>query len=333
MVKSLRKRPRPDDLKTQQRKSTNSFGRLIYLGLVVLLAVSVLNFMFGDHVFMRADGLVIHDQNAVATTYVARVTAVHVEAGQAVGKNDALLQLQSTDMLKRLADLSASHARLSARAVDFKIRSKTIEHLLPLATKREHETDRVLKVFDDLSDRALLTTTRYDEALKAKYDARHTYIKLSVESKALKGELKALDAARVAAAKALDDLRTHYSKGLVRASVSGSVGAKVPSVGDVYRPGQKILSVYSGKAYVLVYLPRRYLFSITPGMKVSISNGRIKASGVIEKILPLTDAAPKEFQNSFKPRDRNQLARIKFAGAPSFPLHEKVSITKRGWMF
>ncbi len=35
------------------------------------------------------------------------------------------------------------------------------------------------------------------------------------------------------------------------------------------------------------------------------------ADGVVTEILPLTDTLPKEFQNTFKPSDRSQLAKIK----------------------
>ena len=122
-------------------------------------------------------------------------------------------------------------------------------------------------------------------------------------------------------------MRAHYADGHVASPFDGAVGAKIPSVGDVYRPGETILSIYSGEPHVLAYLPSRYLFSIEPGMRVKVTSGRQSAVGTVAKILPVTDALPREFQNTFKPRDRSQLARITFAEAPPFPLHEKVEVT------
>ena len=125
----------------------------------------------------------------------------------------------------------------------------------------------------------------------------------------------------------LADLKNSYDKGVVHSPVSGQIGAFVPSPGDVYRPGDPILSVSWGDSYVMAYLPSRYLFEIRKGMQVHVADGRNEAIGVIEDILAVTDGLPKEFQNTFKPVDRGQLARIRFLGPVQFPLHQKVEIT------
>jgi hypothetical protein len=119
-----------------------------------------------------------------------------------------------------------------------------------------------------------------------------------------------------------------YDDGVVRSPVGGSIGASVPLVGNVYRPGEPILSIYSGDPYVLVYLPRRYLFPIYVGMKLRLTDGRDVADGVITEILPVTDTLPKEFQNTFKPSDRNQLAKINLTTPSAFPLNQKVSVSR-----
>ena len=197
---------------------------------------------------------------------------------------------------------------------------------MPLAAKREQETGRVLGVLDSLADQKLLTTARYDQALLARITARQEFIRLSTESEALASELRALVAAQADADAALADLRAHYADGVIRAAVDGAIGVDVPSSGDVYRPGDVLLSVYSGEPYVLAYLPRRYVFPIRPGTQVTVSNGRVSAKGKIEQILPLTKETPKEFQKSFRPTGRNQLARIRLVSPSPFPLHEKVSV-------
>lgn len=329
MIKNLRKRPRPDQLVSQQRRTTNRAGRMIYLALLGALALAVINYLFGDLVMLRADGLVLRDRVTVATSYIARVESVAVEEGQTVANDDPLLILQSTQMLERLADLSSRRARLAAEAADFKIRADTVAKLLPLAARREREAAKALVAFDQLSDRQLITNARYDEALRASFDARQSLVKLRAESETLKDELAALDAARADADSALEDLRRHYAEGVVRAPVGGTVGTGVATKGDVFRPGDTMLSIHSGEAYVLAYLPRHYLFEIRPGMEVSVSNGRLSATGIISDILPVADALPEEFQNTFQPRDRNQLARIRFDETPAFALQEKVRVGHR----
>jgi len=326
MVKSLRKRPRPDALKTEQRRVTNRSGRLVYLFMLLALLTAGVNFLFGDLVFLRADGLVLRNKTTISTTYVARVEEVNIKPGDSVINATPLLRLQSTEMLERLADLSSKKAVLTAKAAEFKIRSSTVSNLLPLAEKREHETSIMLKKMDQLSGTRIATLARHDAAMRAHFDARESFVKMDAQYRALKDELVAMDAARDDADKALANLRAHYADGIVKAPVDGAIGNSVPSRGDVYRPGDNILEVYSGKAYVLAYLPRRYIYSVDVGTKVQVSSGRLSAVGVITDILPVTDALPKEFQNSFKPRDRSQLARIRLEQTPPFPLHAKVTV-------
>ncbi len=332
-MKTLRKRPRPDALKTEQRRATNNAGRMVYFGLLMAALLAGVNFMFGDYVFLRADGLVLRDKSTISATYLARVEAVDVKPGAEVEKGAHVLQLQSMDVLERLADLSSRNASLTAKAAEFTVRSETITKLLPLAERRERETAKVLEKFDRLSDIKLVTTARYDDALRTRFEAQRSLVQFKAEDSALREELEALTAARSDAEAALADLRRHYAGGVVRVPISGSIGTSVPSVGDVHKPGETILSVYSGDPYVLAYLPRRYLFSIHPGTRVKIQSGRVSATGVITEILPVTGALPKEFQNSFKPRDRSQLARIHFDAEPPFPLHEKIKITRENYLF
>jgi hypothetical protein len=59
-----------------------------------------------------------------------------------------------------------------------------------------------------------------------------------------------------------------------------------------------MLSKFSGKAYVMTYLPSRYVFSIEPDMKVTVSSGWHRKDGVVSEILPVPDALPQEFQNT-----------------------------------
>ena len=328
MVKALRKRPRLDTLVNEKRRVTNVAGRMVYLALLVAFALTILNYLFGDFVFLRADGLVVRDHIEIASTYLARVEEVAVKEGQRVNKGEVLLRLQSADLLERLADLSARRAQLAAREVDFKTRAATVSQLLPLAKRRQVQANDTVDKFERLINSGLSTAANFTDVLRNSYDAQQDHVRLATQDRALRGELLTLERARGDADLALENLKVHYGDGVVLATVNGSVGATVPAVGSVYRPGDPILSIYSGEPYVLAYLPRRYLFPIRVGLKVTISDGKHQATGVVSEILPVTDALPKEFQNSFKPRDRNQLAKIRFKETPPFPLHDKVAIER-----
>ncbi len=329
MIRTLKKRPRSDNLVNEKRVARGTSGRAIYILALGVFGIAVANYLFGDLVFLRANGLVLRDVTVIAPTYVAKVQSVHVKEGQEVEKGQVLVNLQSIEMLERLADLSARRARLVADSVEFRIRSETVSALLPLAQKREDESSRVVGKFDQLAEAGLTTASSYDAALTANFNAQQDRIRLTSQMTTLEKELATLQEARNDAESALSKLQDHYAEGVVRAPVSGSVGAVTPSIGNVYRTGEDILSIYSGDPYILAYLPRRYLFSIEAGLKVTISDGRHTAAGVLEELLPVTDALAKEFQNTFKPTDRSQLAKIRFVEPSPFPLHEKVTISVR----
>lgn len=327
-MRALKKRTRVDNIANERRVARGSTGRIVYLVLLALFALAVLNYLFGDFLLLRADGLVLRDHTVVATTYVARVDKVDVSEGQIVKKGEPLLQLESLEILERIADLSAKRADLAAKATEFKIRADSVEQLLPLAERREAESKRVIEQFDGMAKEGFVRTVPYAEALRANYDASRDRVNLGSQARVLKEELSALEAARADANAAFNDLQALYANGLVRAPVGGAVGAKVPSVGNVYRPGEPLLSIYWGKPYVLLYLPRRYLFPIKVGMQVSITDSQHTERGVVSEILPVTDTLPKEFQNTFQPSDRNQLAKIRLPAASRFPLHQKVHVSR-----
>jgi multidrug resistance efflux pump len=329
MIRSLKKRPRSDALINEKRLAPNSLGRFIYLTVLGIFSAAMLNYLFGDLVFLHADGLVLKDKAVIAPAYVARIQKIDVKEGQEVEAGQEILRLQSLEMLERLADLAARRARIAADSVEFRIRSDTVAALLPLAKKRDAESSRVVSKFDELSQAGLATASSYDTALTANYNAQQDHVKLTAQLKTLEKELVTLQEARDVAEAAFADLQAQYADGVVRAPISGSVGASVPAIGNVYRTGEPILSIYSGEPYVLAYLPRRYLFPITVNQKVTVSAGRNSVPGVLTEILPVTEALAKEFQNTFKPTDRSQLAKIRLLSKSPFPLHEKVAIGAR----
>lgn len=327
-MRPLRKRIRPDNLPNDRRVARGSIGRVIYLVLLVLFVGTVLNYFFGDYFLLRADGLVLRDHTVVATTYIARVEKIDVTEGQRVEKGQPLLQLQSTELLERIADLSAKRADLAAKATEFKIRADSVTQLLPLAERRQQESERVIKQFDGMAKEGFVRSVPYADALSANYDANKDRVTLDSQARVLNDELAALEKARSDANGTFEDLQRLYADGLVVAPVSGSIGTTVPFVGNVYRPGEPLLKIYWGEPYVLLFLPRRYLFSIDVGMELKVTDGQHTEKGVVTEILPLTDALPKEFQNTFQPSDRNQLAKVKLPRSSTFPLNQKVTVSE-----
>jgi hypothetical protein len=63
-------------------------------------------------------------------------------------------------------------------------------------------------------------------------------------------------------------------------------------------------------------------------MPLRVTDGQHTDNGVVSEILAVTAALPKEFQNTFQPSDRNQLAKVKLAPGSQFPLNQKVSVSR-----
>ena len=76
MIRSLKKRPRSDALANEKRLPPHSLGRIIYLSLLGIFSIAILNYLFGDLVFLHADGLVLRDKTVVAPSYVARIQQI-----------------------------------------------------------------------------------------------------------------------------------------------------------------------------------------------------------------------------------------------------------------
>src|SRR5947199_3576054 len=139
-MKYLKKRPRLDKLVNQQRAKTGAWGRRIYILLLVLLGLALGNYFFGDSVLLRADGTVWAERHVVAATYPAKVTDVRIREGDRISRGAVLLQLESADMLKDIADLAIRTAELAVRETQLRVKIATVSALLPLADRHARET-------------------------------------------------------------------------------------------------------------------------------------------------------------------------------------------------
>ena len=132
-----------------------------------------------------------------------------MKQGQNVKEGDPLLQLQSLEVLERIADLSFKRADLAAKFTDFKIRADSVEQLLPLAESREAEAQRVITQFQGMQKEGFVRSAPYADALKAGYEASKDRVNLGAQSRVLKEELRALELARTDADSTFQDLQKH----------------------------------------------------------------------------------------------------------------------------
>lgn len=325
-MRRIRQRPRADGHGNQPRGRTDSWGRRVYVALLALLALFIGYHAVGDRLVLEAEGLVLRERTVVAPTSVSRVERVFVRPGQPVEAGDALLQTGSIELLSRIADLATRRAALAEREAQRRGRLTIVRDLIPLAEQRAAEVDREAAGLAALRISGLVEAGRLGDVRSDLHGAASQLASLTSEERALERELAAIDAAGREAAFAVENLEAHYGGGLIYAARAGSVGETVPAPGEVFVAGEAMLSVHSGRPYVLAYLPDRYLFGIEPGLRVMVRGGRVTAAGRVSELLPVSQALPPEFRNVYRPEGRRQLVRIDFDGDPPFPTFASVSV-------
>ncbi len=333
MITQLRKHARVDALKNDVRSGGVAWGRYIYLALLSSLFLFILNFFAGSYIFLRADGLVIKDSYTVSPLYTARIKKVFVKRGDTVKRNQPLLELESATLMLQLAQISTEVANLANKTAQIKARTTVARALLPTARKHAGETAKTLYKLTSANRKDLVTSRRFEQAMSDKINAKAKLSELEAESSVFSDEaLEHIEAAQKDAQKALDDLKRLYNNGKVNAPVNGTVGTQLVTEGDVLLVGKPLLQVFAGDAYILAFLPKRYLFTLSPGQTVTVQSGSIKAIGTIEKLLPVAASLPKEFQNSIKPTGRQQLVRILLPKGHPFVISQNI-IIKGHWPF
>lgn len=330
-MRRLKSRPRVDLLVNQKRAGGAAWGKRAYLALLALFGVALVDYAAGDAVILRADGIVLTDRAMVAAAYPARVVAVHAREGQVITRGEPLAVLESTDILKDIADLAARNADLVMREGQLRVRQASLSSLLPLAERHAQESAGQLARIDQISSAGLVAATRMDQALSSRFESAAKLADLRAQTATLEGELAQLATARSRATEALAQLETVYARGLVTSPTSGVVGARIPVVGQAVRFGDELMQVNGGQAYVLAYLPDIHLFMPKPGDAVELSVGALRTTARVEAILSIADALPAEFQNMFRPRDRSRLVRLSLPQDHGFAISQKVRV--RGCAF
>jgi multidrug resistance efflux pump len=327
MIKAIRKRARPDNLKNQVRAGGQSFARKLYFYCVVGV-FATLGWTFTGHwFFLDAEGIVTKERTIVAPDYAARVVAIHVRPGDTVAQGQHIATLQSREVQDSLAELTTRRATVLSREAQAEGRVETIRKVLPGAVERRRRAGETQKQLASLSARGLTTGPRIQDAQKEVYEAEREESSLTTELKALSSELANIKATRKEMDSLIAQFQQSYNGGKVVAGVAGTVGPRVPSLGQVVKSGELLVEVYRGDMFVLAYMPTSRLYSIRPDDAVRVTDGQQASSGRIARIENVTDALPPEFQVNFRSQDRQQLFRVVFDEQPPFPIQAKVKLS------
>ena len=152
-------------------------------------------------------------------------------------------------------------------------------------------------------------------------------LSLKSETAAVETELEGTQAALEEISKSYTSIKETYDNGILTAPVDGYIGSTVASVGEVLSGNSaKVAQIYSGTTFALAYLPESYLFDVEEGQKVGVKVRSRTIPATIEKVLPVTEALPPEFQLPNRVRERGQLVRISLEGKGQFAMDQKVRV-------
>lgn len=329
MIKALRKRTRPDNLVNQVRAGGKSTARRVYLGTIALVLGLLALHVIGPVVFLDADGLASKDRLIVAPDYSARIDRMHVRAGDNVATGQIIATLSSTEVIDRLADLSTRRTTLASRDIQIESRIISLTTLKPLAIERAKRARAAVEQLNTLLKRQLTTSARLSEAIREFYEAEREEAQALAESRTLADERKHLQESRLELDKIIASLKASYNEGRIVSEVEGRVGSRVPSRGQVTKRGDAIVDLFHGETHVIAYAPNNRLYAIDIGDRVVVTDGINRRIGQVQRVEPVTDSLPAEFQSNFRSVERQQVMRIIFKGEAPFPILAKVKVMSR----
>jgi len=278
---------------------------------------------------LDADGLVTRQTVAVASPWPdARIREVSVRPGDWVEAGQKIATVDSAAMSRSLADLAAEQARVTGRIAQLEGRRQVVDALIPMAKLSAESTNAYLSKLETANTKGLMLARSMQQMSTAQVQAMDKLLSLEAEKTSLVTEITANQGALQQVSAAYTDLQRTYGSGVLTAPASGYVGSHVAMVGEVLSSGTTpVANIYAGTSYVLAYIPENYLFDVGEGQEVSIKGRGRVATGHIERVLPVTDALPPEFQLPNRVRGRGQLVRVSLSKPQDFALDEKVRLT------
>jgi multidrug resistance efflux pump len=303
--------------------------KILLTGTLVLGGGSVVAYSFsGDSFVLSADGLVARERVTIASPYDGRLKQVLVQPGEAVVAGQKVAVVESATITRTLADLSTEKARIGARIAHLEGRKQVVAALVPVAEKTAAGARAFLNELTQAKNRGLALDRSIHETSANFMTAEERALSLKAEQQSLDIELQGTKVALVEVTTTYDSLQTMYNDGILTAPVSGTVGSTVGSVGEVLNGSNtKVAQVYTGESYALAYLPDSYLFDLREGQPVAVKARGRTLTANIERVLPVTEALPPEFQLPNRARNRGQLVRIDLEDQSHFAVDQKVNVT------
>jgi multidrug resistance efflux pump len=304
-----------------------SWKRLTGLACVTAILVGALYYIGDNTLVLKADGLVLRDRQAAAAPYEARIRQIFVHSGDYVRAGEKIATLESLSMSRNLAELAAQRARLTSTVAHLEARRTVVDAMLPIARANASRVQAMVAELEQARDRGMTSFVHLQQVTAEAYTAGEHLASLQAEGTSSDEELRQNRSALAEMNAAYENLKSMYADGELLTPASGFVGTSIMDTGEVLVPGKKVLEIFTGTPFVLAYLPDSSFVDVEEGEQVRVSSAGKSIRAIVEKILPLAEALPPEFQRPVRARDRGQLLRIALTDAQAFVTEQKVRIT------
>jgi multidrug resistance efflux pump len=281
----------------------------------------------GGRLLLDADGMITSEHVSVTAPFEARIRQVLVRPGDTVVAGQAIAIVDSATISRSLAELASDKARIVARLAQLEGRRAAIKTLLPIAEASAQQSKSFLDRLSEAKGRGLAVEKSLNDTNASYTVALERAVSLRAEQVSIEHEAEGNQEAFREVSTAYANLQQIYNNGVLTAPADGYVGSAVSSVGEVLTGNAKVAQINTGRSYALAYLPEGYLLDVEEGQKVGIQARGQVVQGQIDKVLPITEALPPEFQLPNKARERGQLVRIALNDGQQFALDQKVRIT------
>ncbi|OSQ34168.1 hypothetical protein THS27_25725 [Thalassospira sp. MCCC 1A01428] len=313
--------------RAQNPKGRRNLGRWIYISLLLIVGLWVFDVFFGEFFFLRGDGLIAARPYEISSEYIGTVQNITVQEGQRVAKGDVVANVHSKQFEQEIAEIRYDVERQQAERERLTSQLQAKRELVDLATLQVAAATKFRKRLETGLEKGISTGASLNTAYEREYDARAASGNLHADILTLQAELKANYQQLNRRQLLLKKFIKNYDDGRLRAPASGIVTDVDGVASGVVRPGDPVMSIAAGRPYVLAYFENGSLYDVIPGEHVSLHYGTRTLSGTVKTLLPLSEKLPPEFQRSFQPTDRAQIAEIDIDPKATLPpLFAKIDI-------
>jgi len=303
---------------------------LLVTAALAVSGASIVYALSGGRLLLDADGLITREHVAVSAPYDSIIRQVLVRPGDKVAAGQKIALVESATIARTLADLATERAKIATRISQLEGRGKVVKTLLPAAEEAQAQAANFLELLKQYKASRLAMPHTLQEAMAVYFTAVERLLSFRSEALTIDAELRDNKAAHQEVSNTYANLKLIHNDGVLVSPVDGYVGTDVGVVGALLSGNGKVSQVakiFTGRSFALAYVSESYFFDVEEGQSVGIkARGQVHPA-TIEKVLPVTDALPPEFQLPNKARERGQLVRITLEDGDQFVLEQKVRVT------